>query len=146
MASSLSKTNSHKTKKFSATCPTLKIIPLAIYLIILHILIFLWTLKVFYIKIHFKFVSTFWPPSQWRCQGHWPHLGYAHCEHPVPQLLPDKQSEHLEGRLEPQRRRHNQHLLQASRITTYNQKNGLWGKVLRMKTEYVLKVQGWIIL
>ena len=39
------------------------------------------------------------------------YLGYAHSEHPVTQLLPHKKSEHLEGRLEPERRRHYQHLL-----------------------------------
>ena len=39
------------------------------------------------------------------------YLGYAHSEHSVPQLLPHEESEHLEGRLEPERRRHYQHLL-----------------------------------
>ena len=39
------------------------------------------------------------------------YLGYAHSEHSVPQLLPHEESEHLEGSLKPERRRHYQHLL-----------------------------------
>ena len=49
-------------------------------------------------------------------------LRNADCENPIPELLPDEESEHLEGRLEPQGRSHDQHLLQTGRIRTLQQR------------------------